>query len=269
MSTRLENHGNADSAELQALYTEIEGLLEQSCTEPDPLLGLEAVLKNTLRQELPQCSNAESDPFLSFEAFVKSPPHEEGDQGVLPCGTEPEPLPSLDTLTESILHRDENIWFSSENCYGLDAPSEAPMEGAPNLPCSDFPLDLSSFEALQDALRTRDEGFSRMLLRLIDESGMTDPQCYKAAHITAQHFSKIRTNPEHKPDKITVIKFAIALKLSEEDAETLLRSAGFDFSPHNNSDIIMRFFFRKRIYDMYTIDQVLYHFDQPLLCGLK
>ena len=212
--SRLEG---AEGDELQALFTEIEGLLrrEEGKTGSFPSIGAPK---------------------------ISSPRGEGGD-----------------------------ILFSVSR-PGASRPSasqKAQKKKRPDLLEADFPLDHSNYDALEDALRTRDESFSHMLLRLIDESGMTDPQCYKAAHITAQHFSKIRTNPEHKPDKITVLKFAVALKLSEEDAETLLRSAGFGFSPHNNFDIIMRYFFRKRIYDMYTIDRVLYHFDEPVLCGLK
>lgn len=119
--------------------------------------------------------------------------------------------------------------------------------------------------SLDDALSRIDESFSEMLLRKIDESGMTDSECYKKANVDRKLFSKIRKNKLYKPSKTTAVAFGLALKLPMEELTELVNKAGYSMTHASKFDIIVEYFVERGNYNVFEINEALFAFDQTLI----
>ena len=133
-----------------------------------------------------------------------------------------------------------------------DAPTERPEPGY-------RPQSLERF------LKKKEKGFSETLLEKIDASGMKDSEVYRKANISRKHFSKIRSNPDYKPSKNTVIAFAFALGMDLAETRKILATAGYALSRSSVSDVIVEYFLMTDNHDLYELNEILFLYDQQLI----
>ena len=103
-----------------------------------------------------------------------------------------------------------------------------------------------------------EDTFQSKLFSYIDQRGLKDSDVYNKVHIDRRLFSKIRSNPDYHPSKETIILFGIALELSESELEDLLKTASYSLPMNSIFDLIIRFCFKEKIYDLNQINEFLF-----------
>ena len=99
--------------------------------------------------------------------------------------------------------------------------------------------------------------FQTVLFRMIEDRNLNDNEVYNKVHIDRRLFSKIRSDRNYHPSKETVILLGLSLALNVKELEELLDSAAYSLPKNNYYDLIIRFCFVNRIYDIITVNELL------------
>jgi hypothetical protein len=111
--------------------------------------------------------------------------------------------------------------------------------------------------------------FSEMLFKFINDKDIDQVKLYQHVMVSRSVFSKIRSSDTYQPDKDTVFKFAIGLRLNLEEGITFLASAGFNFKLSSNRDLIIRHCLELAKFDLIMVDQLLVDFKEKPLFSEK
>ena len=119
------------------------------------------------------------------------------------------------------------------------------------------------YEKLDSLLRTRHETFHEMLFRLMDETGKSDPEIYKMAHMDRRYFSKIRSG--EIPKRETVMALCLALRLDADTAKDLMNKAGYGFSNAGTTDRIVLYCIENGILSIQRVNEILVRYHLKIL----
>jgi hypothetical protein len=111
--------------------------------------------------------------------------------------------------------------------------------------------------------------FREKLFNFIDRKGCSDADIYHKAGLDRRLFSKIRSIPDYRPGKNTVLTLALALELDEKNTSELLITCGYSLSASSTFDLIIRYCIHRKMYSIDDVNLALHHFNLEPLAGVR
>lgn len=130
-----------------------------------------------------------------------------------------------------------------------------------SMPQAEHVADIDDF--LQESFE--EDGVAKRLNLYMYERDITTAMIYKRCFVDRRLISKITGGTNYHPSKNTMLALCIGLQLNLQEGEEFLLLAGYSFSNSSKYDLIIKFMLQNEIYDLDTINEMLYQYEQPCL----
>ena len=144
-------------------------------------------------------------------------------------------------------------YIKSSFCYEIQETASPIKEPIPD------------YAAINDFIIPADDILQERIRKIIQSKNLDEVAVYKKADIDRKLFSKIRTLPDYHPNKNTLVKLCLAMNLNIDETESLLKTAGYSLSKSVRSDLLLRYCFCKKIYDLITVNEILDHYGEKII----
>ncbi len=111
------------------------------------------------------------------------------------------------------------------------------------------------------------QAFLALVRQHTEQRGMSEAELCWRANLGRKRFSELCSQPASYATKGTVLALAIAWELDQQETDHLLNTAGFALLNRSIADNIVRYFIAQKQYDIVTLNNALFFFEQETLGG--
>ena len=129
----------------------------------------------------------------------------------------------------------------------------------------EFKYPVPDYGSINDSITPTDDILQEKIRKTILSKQLDEVEVYKKADVDRKLFSKIRTQPDYHPNKNTLLKLCLAMNLNTEESEDILKTAGYSLSKSLRSDLILRYCFSHKVYDVITVNEILDHYGEKVI----
>jgi len=122
-----------------------------------------------------------------------------------------------------------------------------------------------SFESLDNPVVTDNLTFVETVREYQKKTNTSDDDLILDGNLSSPLFEKLVTDKLYIPSKSVCLAFAIAMKLDEKHAISLLNSCGYRLIKSNLLDLIVSYYINEELFDVYKINNALFNYNIPLL----
>ena len=134
------------------------------------------------------------------------------------------------------------------------------------------PLAISQLSATQQNLHhmvftlPQEPTFKDILFGFIAQKGFKKhSDVYNACQVKRDTFNAIKKGRNYGVSKRTVMQLCFGLKLNYDEAVVLMASAGYAFAPSSLTDVIVTYYLKHELYDIFEVNISLYDSGADLL----
>ena len=131
--------------------------------------------------------------------------------------------------------------------------------------CLEIVESSPNYYSINDFIQPTEELLQDKIRKTILSKQLDEVEVYKKADVDRKLFSKIRTQPDYHPNKNTLLKLCLAMNLTTDETENLLKTAGYSLSQSMRSDLILRYCFAHNVFDVITVNQILDHYGEKVI----
>ena len=129
----------------------------------------------------------------------------------------------------------------------------------------EFKSPTPDYGSINDNITPTDDILQEKIRKIILLKQLDEVEVYKKADVDRKLFSKIRTQPDYHPNKNTLLKLCLAMNLNTDESEGILKTAGYSLSKSLRSDLILRYCFSHKVYDVITVNEILDHYGEKII----
>ncbi len=172
---------------------------------------------------------------------------------------------SISSLANTPKRQNSNQ-FSDGTRYSISCAEPCKYEGLPSPIFEGFDLLVQQeSEALRKHISMKVEPpFITLLYRLMQTYHYKAPEVYRRAGIDRRYYSKIISN-RVSPSKDVVIALGLAMRLTMDEFNHFLQTAGFTLSHSLRRDLVVEYCVINKLYKLHEVNLLLADLKLPLL----
>ena len=114
---------------------------------------------------------------------------------------------------------------------------------------------------LETGTDVNDSATNHIINMLYRKSGLTEAELSILSNISVKTIHRILDDETFKLSKIQLISIGVALKLEMDELQSLLKSGGYRLNQASLYDLVVTYFIENKQFDIYLINNALFHYD--------
>lgn len=99
--------------------------------------------------------------------------------------------------------------------------------------------------------------FRLLVLQKMEDLGLDSQMLFERSGIDRKLFSKLKTNPDYRANKETVIRYCLGFHLTQEETDDWMKSAGYWLSDTDDFDLAIRYCIDRKLYSPIDVNILL------------